>query len=105
MYDLHYQRTAFDSSTEPRAYDAVWLSAFDRNGNIASYSSEPITRILSLNEHNYYVKESMDEKSFLAFSRTGKFIALSDQGYTRYDDKHNWGHKPSCNIYIRNEYR
>ena len=104
VYDLHYQRTAFDSSTEPRAYDAVWLSAFDRNGNIASYSSEPITRILSLNENNYYVKESMDEKSFLAFSRTGKFIALSDQGYTRYDDKHNWGHKPSCNIYIRNEY-
>ena len=117
VYDLYYQRTAFDSSAEEKAYDAVWLSAFDKNGNIASYTSDPITRILSLrkdkhianDEYNanaeYIVNESLEGKSFLTFSKSGKYIALSDQGYIRYDKDFmdHWGHRPSCNIYIRNE--
>ena len=106
VHDLLYKRTAFDSTHESKAsYNAVWLSSFDKNGNIASYTSEPITRILSLNKDVYNVNEILYEKNFLTYSRSGKFSALSDQGYIRYDNSFTdyWGHKPSCNIYIRNE--
>ncbi|MFR9546597.1 MAG: hypothetical protein SNJ29_13630, partial [Rikenellaceae bacterium] len=40
----------------------------------------------------------------LCFSPSGRYIALSNQGYIAYDRRRNrnWGHQPSGNIYIHN---
>lgn len=43
-------------------------------------------------------------KSFLSFSPSGKYIALSRQGYTALNSSRgkneNWGHHPSSGIFI-----
>ena len=36
----------------------------------------------------------------MAFSPSGKYMALSKQGYIPYREGEFWGHVPSCDIYI-----
>lgn len=83
--------------------DAVWTTAFTFSGCVGAYSSNPITFIVS-------VEKSIESKtlggySFLTFSPDGKYMALSRQGYVRYDDGKgghctNWGHQPSSEVLI-----
>lgn len=76
---------------------AIWLGIFSKTGDVAYYDSSPNT---------YFLREGgviskIQGRSFLTFSPSGKFMALSRQGYTPYsDDATFWGHEPSCDIFI-----
>lgn len=84
---------------------AAWLVAFNKKNLIAYYTSTPNTNIFLL--ENFISGQchesdfSHTNRSFLTFSPSGKYFALSEQGYTPYGVcPENWGHKPSCDIYI-----
>ena len=99
VYDLaNHKRIAFNTSSW-----AVWTTAFTKNGLLGAYSSEPITYLGKLDSEMEI--DSIEDRSFLTFSPDGKFVALSNQGYTSKYDKHGnerlvWGHQPSTNVYI-----
>lgn len=85
---------------------AVWMTAFNQQNHVAAYSSEPISydSILSDTENGSKV-ESYPNFSFLTFSPSGEYAALSNQGYvSKYDKRGNerleWGHMPSCEVYV-----
>ena len=99
VYDLaNHKRIAFNTSSW-----AVWTTAFTKNGLLGAYSSEPITYLGKLDSEMEI--DSIEDRSFLTFSPDGKFVALSNLGYTSKYDKHGnerlvWGHQPSTNVYI-----
>lgn len=76
---------------------AIWLASFSKNNIVAYYDSTPDT---------YLVKEELGPekikgKSFLTFSPSGRFLALSEQGYVPFESGELfWGHVPSCDIFI-----
>lgn len=83
--------------------DAVWTTAFTRNGHIGAYSSNPITFIVSTEKS--VENKTLGGYSFLTFSPDGKYMALSRQGYVRYNNgkgghHSNWGHQPSSEVLI-----
>lgn len=80
---------------------AVWMTSFSRNGDVACYDSWPRTYIAT-KESGYETVHKIGGKSLLCFSPTGKYIALSDQGYIAQSNHPNskWGHQPSGNIFI-----
>lgn len=101
VYDLIRKKVV----TEKTNSWAIWLTSFNKKGQIAGYSSEPITyeatitdvKDVQLLEHHGY--------NFLTFSPDGNLTALSKQGYiskTRKDKtvRLSWGHQPSCEVYI-----
>ncbi|MCR5714828.1 MAG: hypothetical protein K6F98_07895 [Bacteroidales bacterium] len=80
--------------------NAVWVSAFTKEGCVAYYDSTPIT----------FFKRTpgspdleIRDRNFLTFSPSGKLFALSNQGYVRIDsiDSRPWGHQPCTNVYLR----
>lgn len=103
LYDLHNGNHIVVDN--PEYLSAVWMAAFNRKGDIAYYDSTPNTYIIK----NLQIKDTetiiisniIRGKSLLCFSPSGKYIALSDQGYIPFDmNTENWGHQPSCNIYL-----
>ena len=101
IYDLKNQVESFDSNALQISYNAVWIAVFARQGRIGSYTSEPKMRLLQTEDGSYNVTKTVDDRNYLTFSKTGKYIALSEQGYIRYDKNPLlWGHQPSCNIHI-----
>lgn len=77
---------------------AVWVTAFNKNGDYAFYTSNPKTFIKKHNEQNMH---KILDRSFLTFSPSGKYFALSQQGYIPYSKNNSsWGHQPSCSIFI-----
>lgn len=89
---------------------AVWMTAFNQANHVAAYSSEPVSydSILSDTENGSNV-ESYPDFSFLTFSPSGEYAALSNQGYvSKYDKRGNerleWGHMPSCEVYVVHSY-
>ena len=77
---------------------AVWLGVFSKNGMVAYYDSVPNTYISDSNMKSF---QTIHNRSFLTFSPTGKYIALSRQGYIPYDPNNpHWGHQPSRDVYI-----
>ena len=97
LYDLVENQVI----TKKTNSQAVWVTSFTPNGNVGSYDSCPTTFITSTNNSEII---SIAGRSFLTFSPSGKFFALSNQGYVRYDNvKYNQvaGHQPSTNVYIR----
>lgn len=96
VYDVNERKIVYRSTSTM----AVWLGVFSKQGILAYYDSAPCS-FLSDNIAN---KESYDEikgRSFLTFSPSGKFIALSRQGYIPYvSGNPHWGHQPSRDVYI-----
>lgn len=80
---------------------AVWMTMFNKNGDVAYYDSSANTYI-SYAESEYKKSKEAKGKSLLCFSPTGRYIALSDQKYIDYahHPNENWGHQPSGNIFI-----
>lgn len=85
---------------------AVWITAFNKQNHVASYSSEPITYDAQLSDLEKDIcVNSHNGLSFLTFSPDGKYVALSNQGYiSKYDKQGNerkkWGHMSSCDVYV-----
>lgn len=78
---------------------AVWTTQFSSRNDVACYDGQPTTYI-KMNESKRVLV--LNNRSFLCFSPSGKYVALSEQGYISYT--HNpdadWGHQPSTNVYI-----
>lgn len=85
---------------------AVWMTSFNQQNHVAAYSSEPISYNSLLSDSvNGSNVESYPDFSFLTFSPTGEYAALSNQGYVSKFDRHGnerleWGHMPSCEVYV-----
>lgn len=80
---------------------AVWMTMFDKKGDVAYYDSNPNAYIVTA-ESIFKETKKAQGKSLLCFSPTGKYIALSDQSYIDYahHPEIKWGHQPSGNVYI-----
>ena len=102
LYDLANKRVVADTiSHDCRSIYAVWMAMFSRNGVAAYYDSVPNTYLRS-KENEYSAVVKIEYRSLLCFSPSGKYVALSSQGYTAYNHGKNcnWGHQPSGAIYV-----
>lgn len=71
---------------------AVWRGIFSSVGDAAYYDSTPDTYML---KYGTTERIEINGRSFLTFSPSGKYLALSRQGYIP-----GYGHQPSCDVYI-----
>ena len=95
IYDLLDKKIVINETST----HAIWSTAFSIDGMWAAYSSIPITYLGVSGEET--IKEKICYKNFLTFSPDGKYMALSEQGYKRYEHENDdWGHQPSTNIHI-----
>lgn len=95
IYDLTERKEVYRSTNTM----AVWLGVFNKQGSAAFYDSNPTTYILPSMNDTSPIK--LSQKSFLAFSPSGTYAALSCQGYIPYSPENkNWGHQPSNEVYI-----
>lgn len=96
VYDVRERKIVYMSTSTM----AVWLGVFSKRGMVAYYDSTPSSFV----SDNVANKESYNEikgRSFLTFSPSGKYIALSRQGYIPYISGHpHWGHQPSRDVYV-----
>lgn len=103
MYDLEKEKLMFTTGDIETTQNirAVWMAMFTRNDIMAFYSGNPCAYILDVNSENPQPIQIYD-RSLLCFSRTGRYIAFSNQGYVAYNHgkNYNWGHQPSGNVYI-----
>ncbi len=99
IYDLSENVIVYEKSNT----NAVWTCSFDIKGNVAFYDSVYGTaHTYFRNFQNNEIKE-INGKNFLCFSPSGKYMALSKQGYVLYKNANNccnWGHQPSTEIFI-----
>ena len=96
VFDVKDNRVVYRSTSTK----AVWLGVFSKQGMVAYYDSTPCSYI-SNNVANAEDYEEIEGRSFLTFSPSGKYAALSRQGYIPYiSGQHHWGHQPSRDIYI-----
>lgn len=80
---------------------AIWIAMFNKNNDVALYTSVPKTCLFSSKE-NYEKAEIIPERSLLCFSPSGKYYALSKKGYTPYcRQPSKWGHQESIEVYVR----
>jgi hypothetical protein len=97
VYDFLNGKVLHRSTSDVGKTMAIWLGLFSKGGDIAYYDSTPNTFIIREGQE---ISE-IQGRSFLTFSPSGKYIALSRQGYTPYQcDDMFWGHVPSCDVYI-----
>lgn len=96
VYDVRAREIVYMSTSTM----AVWLGVFSKSGMVAYYDSAPNSFV----SDDVAKKEFYDEikgRSFLTFSPSGKYIALSRQGYIPYISGHpRWGHQPSRDVYV-----
>lgn len=79
---------------------AVWLGVFSKKGMAAFYDSTPIS-FFSDDIRNAESYKELKNRSFLTFSPSGKYMALSRQGYIPYASGNpHWGHQPSHDVYV-----
>jgi WD40 repeat protein len=104
-------------------FHASWVCAFSKNNLFATYDSNPHTYLIAVNE--LFDDEMTDEemhttgfdkvrnsvfskfkswrminnKSFVCFSPTGKYLALSEQGYDPLT-LGGYGHSDSCALHV-----
>jgi len=96
VFDLQRKDWVYHSSFNNKA---IWKSFFGTMGTFAYYDSNPHAMYgdLGVGELN-----KVERRSILTFSRSGKYIAMSDKGYVPYAfNPSNWGHMKSANIYVR----
>ncbi len=102
IYDLLEEKIVVRKERGVRDFPllAVWTAVFSRKGDVAYYDSTP-NAFLALADSNFNDICEIKGKNFLSFSPTGKYMALSNQGYISYlSGNQNWGHQPSGNVYI-----
>lgn len=96
IYDINERKIIYQSTNTM----AVWLGVFNKKSIVGYYDSTPNTYI-SNNISNKESYKILSGRSFLAFSPSGKYIALSKQGYIPYSpDNPYWGHQPSRDVFI-----
>lgn len=95
LYDLKEQKVI----TQENNSWAVWYVSFSKKNQFGAYSSEPVTYLGKIGEKNF---SKIYNRNFLTFSPDGKYMAMSDQGYTPFNvgKNINWGHRPSTNVFI-----
>lgn len=96
VYDVTARKIIYEQTNTM----AVWLGAFSKQGMAAYYDSTPCSFVAQdvNSEHAFH---EIKNRSFLTFSPSGKFIALSRQGYIPYGSgAPHWGHQPSKDVYI-----
>lgn len=101
IYDLERGKVVFEKTDSK----AVWLTAFNLQGKVAAYSSEPNTFEVSLIDDSKIEPNMLHGRNFLTFSPDGTLCALSNQGYISMRDgsgeeRLNWGHQPSSKVFI-----
>ena len=96
LYDLKEQKVIFKENNSL----AVWFVSFSKKNQFGAYSSEPVTYLGKIGEKNF---SKIYNRNFLTFSPDGKYMAMSDQGYTPFNagKNINWGHSASTNVFIR----
>lgn len=106
IYNLLERKTVYSSidddllNSSRQKVRAIWMTLFSKQGYMACYDSHPFTFILHPGE-NDVVLQSISNKSLLCFSPTGKYLALSEQGYIPYISAHKfWGHIPSGRVFV-----
>lgn len=96
VYDVEERKVVYISTSTM----AVWLGVFSKNGAVAYYDSTPNTFLSEHITSNNEFKE-IEGRSFLTFSPSGKYIALSKQGYIPFiSGNPHWGHQPSRDVYV-----
>lgn len=92
---------------------ATWVCGFSSNGYFAAYDSIPVTYLLQVKDENFSEITSGDNvsqenlfnriygRNFLCFSPSGKYMALSEQGYRPYSLGGS-GHQESNALHILN---
>lgn len=101
IYDLHNKKVIIEKTNSW----AVWLTSFNKKGQVAGYSSEPIAYNALCDNEDTVDFQEYKGYNFLTFSPDGKLTALSNQGYVSKickDGTHRqcWGHRLSSNVYI-----
>lgn len=105
IYDLSNQVVLCQTMTA----NAVWSTAFNKNGALAAYTSSPVTFFAGAEQE--YPESTNDGNiikyyNFLSFSPDGTYFACSQQRYISYrkgngEIRTNWGHQPSSTVSIR----
>ncbi|MCR4829273.1 MAG: hypothetical protein K5864_07420 [Bacteroidales bacterium] len=96
VYDLMLRDWVYGPDTPNYA---IWKSFFSTSGLFAYYNSIPNARCGELENGQL---EEIPGKSILTFSRSGKYIAMSNKGYIPFSvNPSSWGHMRSANIYVR----
>ena len=81
------------------AKKAIWTCGFNPQGVFAFYDSNPTTYIFKNLDSNRITYSTLEDKNYLCFSPSGKYMALSDQGYSPIS-LGGCGHQQSCNVYL-----
>lgn len=108
LYDLEKHMIIYRNGDSK----AVWMTAFTKDGTVASYTSLPTTFIGKCDEVKVKGNEEeinmsvIDGYNFLTYSPDGVYFACSQQGYVAYRNgagniNPNWGHQPSTLVDIR----
>ena len=96
VYDLVSKNWTYGPNTPNLA---IWKSFFTIDGCFAYYNSKPDAMCGNLNDGQL---SEIVGRSILTFSRSGKYIAMSDKGYIPFAVNPScWGHMRSANIYVR----
>lgn len=96
LYDLIENKLLYNEQT----IRAVWMVSFSKDGTVGAYTSDPNTILLKDNDP-HISKQRLSDYSFLSFSVSGRYIALSKQGYVPYDSRGSWGHQHSSMVSLR----
>lgn len=96
LYDIVDGSVVYESTQS----NAVWVTAFNKKGEVCYYTSDPVTYRIDANKTNKVI--SKNNRNFLCFSPSGKYIAMSNQGYVAInsDNSKSWGHQLSSEIFI-----
>lgn len=110
LYDIEKDKITFRKTNT----NAVWVSAFNKDNLVACYDScpgsyimdaeTPDSKIIRMENDSHAGQNRILGRSFLCFSPSGKLMAMSKQGYVRYEnatEERPWGHQPSTCVYIR----
>lgn len=98
LYDIIKEVAIYESTQS----NAVWITAFSKNGEVCYYTSNPVTYRIDANDISK--TKSKRNRNFLCFSPSGKYIAMSNQGYkaksSNKSQNNMWGHKLSSEIFV-----
>lgn len=99
IYDIEKEQVVFCDTN--KWLNAVWVTVFNKNGDVAYYESNPNAYIIKADSHLKEPKK-IAGKSLLCFSSSSKYIAFSDQKYIDYTNHpdEDWGHQPSGNVFV-----
>jgi hypothetical protein len=121
--ESHNKLMVTDSYLSKYPQKASWVCGFSKTGYFATYDSEPDTYLLKIDEelfesktneielrkniynsksniyHQYQKWNKIKDKNFLCFSPTGKYLALSEEGYEPLT-LGGYGHQESNTVHI-----